>query len=101
MSSTSDPSSYIEAALEELKDILATKNQDYRIDEEFSNFTNAAYLADVGVMDVLMVQVGIKLRRLKGARGKGSLNHESYRDTVRDLAGYAVIMYAYLTSEEL
>lgn len=84
------------AALDELHVLLDGKNSDYRIDGEFSNFQYAANLADVSIEQVMLTQIGIKLGRLKGL--PDDPKNESRKDTVRDLAGYSVILYAYIRS---
>lgn len=99
----SDPSSYIEAALEDLKATLASKNDDYRIDGEFSNFEFSSEVATsvtgllTGTEEVIAAQIGIKLGRLKGL--SSTPNNEARLDTLKDLAGYAIILYAYNLSE--
>lgn len=92
----SDPSSYIEVALRDLQATLSSKNQDYRIDGEFSNFEHAAALADVAPEDVILIQIGIKLGRINGLRRSGDIpSNEPLADSYQDLAGYATILYAY------
>jgi hypothetical protein len=96
---TSDPNSWIEAAVYELLATLASKNQDYRIDGEFSNFEHTAALVDTTPENVMLTQVGIKIGRLNGLRRSGATpNHEALLDTYKDLAGYAIILYAYAMS---
>lgn len=96
-----DPNSWIEGALEELKITLAIKNADYRIDGEFSNFEYTAALVDGKTEDVILTQVGVKLGRLNGLRRSGDYpQNESVLDTYKDLAGYAVILYAYAMNQE-
>lgn len=90
--------SWIEASIEELRDTLAGKNEDYRIDGEFSNFEFAAKMAGLDTQDVMLTQIGIKVGRLMGL--KDDPNNESYKDSVKDLAGYALILYGYLLSIE-
>lgn len=80
----------------ELETTLQSKNQDYRIDGEFSNFEFAADVAGLLPVDVLTIQVGIKLGRLKGLQEEP--NNESRLDTLKDLAGYAIILYAHALS---
>lgn len=91
---------WIQKAIEELALTLEGKNEDYRIDGEFSNFEYAAEVAGVPVEYVLLAQIGIKLGRLKGLGEKKFVNNESVLDSHKDLAGYAVIAYAYLMSKE-
>jgi len=90
--------SWIEAAIEEMRDTLAGKNEDYRIDGEFSNFEFAGTIAGLSAQDVMLTQIGIKIGRLIGLRDDP--NNESYKDSVKDLAGYSLILYGYLLSTE-
>lgn len=90
-----NPDSWIEGALEELKLTLAGKNEDYRIDGEFSNFEFAADVVGVDPVDVMVTQIAIKLGRIRGLKGKSFVNNESLLDSFKDLAGYAAIAYAY------
>lgn len=85
--------SWIGQAVYNLSRTLDSKNEDYRIDGEFSNFEYAAELAGLNVTDVMLTQLGIKLGRLKGLADDP--NNESRLDTVKDLAGYAILFYAY------
>lgn len=95
---TADPASYIEAALAELALVLASKNEDYRIDSgEFSNFEFASDVSGQAVQSVIMSQLAIKLGRIKGLSEE---NNESRKDSFRDLAGYAIIAYAYENCRE-
>lgn len=89
--------SYVQRAIEELAETLQSKNEDYRIGGEFSNFEYAAEIAASSTTQVMLTQIGIKVGRLVGL--SDSPNNESFKDSVKDLAGYAVILYAYLTSK--
>jgi hypothetical protein len=95
--SNPDPNSWIQAALTDLGHTLASKNHDYKIDGEFSNFEYAAELSGSDVLGVMMTQIGIKLGRLKGLPEE--VYNEPKIDTYADLAGYAVILYAYVMSQ--
>ena len=92
----SAPSS-IETALANLGSVLQRKNSDYKVtSSEFSNFHYAADVAGVSTREAILTQIGIKLGRLKGLTQKDQdPNWESIEDTTMDLAGYAVILYAY------
>lgn len=94
---------WVPLALEELGYTLSSKNADYRItSSEFSNFFFAGDVASVAVRDVMLTQIGIKLGRLKGLMDRREdPNWESVEDTIKDLAGYAVILYAYQLSLEI
>lgn len=91
------PPSAIEMALEELGSVLKRKNSDYKVtSSEFSNFHYAADVAGISTRDAILTQIGIKLGRLKGLTQSGkNPEWESIEDTAKDLAGYAVILYAY------
>lgn len=77
--------------------MLQRKNSDYKVtSSEFSNFHFASDVAGISARDVILAQIGIKLGRLKGLTRSGrEPNWESIEDTTKDLAGYAVILYAY------
>jgi hypothetical protein len=89
--------SFIATALEELGEVLKRKNSDYKVtSSEFSNFHYAADVAGIPTRDAILTQIGIKLGRLKGLTQRNAdPNWESIEDTAKDLAGYAVILYAY------
>jgi hypothetical protein len=87
----------VQSALKDLSRTLAEKNHDYKIDGEFSNFEYAAELSGSDVLGVMMTQIGIKLGRLKGLPEE--VYNEPKIDTYKDLAGYAVILYAYVMSQ--
>ena len=89
--------SYIEMALKDLGEVLSKKNSDYKVTgSEFSNFTYAADVAGITPREAMLTQIGIKLGRLKGLiQSSKDPNWESIEDTVKDLAGYAIILYAY------
>lgn len=85
---------WMNEALERLSATLVSKNADYSIDGgEFSNFEYAAHMSEMPVDKVMLAQIGIKVGRLKGLPDDPS--NESRLDTIKDLAGYAVILYAY------
>lgn len=91
------PASSIETALANLGSVLQRKNSDYKVtSSEFSNFHFAADMAGLSAQDVMLAQIGIKLGRLRGLLDTSKdVNYEAIEDTVMDLAGYAVILYAY------
>lgn len=98
LSTPSDDYSDIGTAIAELHEILVKKNEDYRVTSgEFSNFHFAGDVSGMSVHDVMMAQIGIKIGRIKGLKNGLSrdTNFESLEDSIRDLAGYAVLLYAY------
>ena len=84
-----------------LMETLQSKNSDYRVTGEFSNFEQAAEFADATPLQVMLCQIGIKMTRIKGLMMNTiEPNNESLRDSFLDLAGYSVIAHAYLTHME-
>lgn len=101
MPTNPDPSSYIQSSAQLLAKTLDSKNSDYRIGGEFSNFEQAAKFADIDVLEVMLAQIGIKFTRIQGLTGTASeLRNESVKDSLLDLAGYAIIAHAYLESSD-
>lgn len=83
-------------ALANLSLTLQSKRSDYSADDEFGNFEGAAEAASIKVEDVMLAQVGIKLGRIKNLRDMGDTPlNEPLIDSYKDLAGYAVLAYAY------
>jgi len=95
--------SNIGLALDNLKRTLQTKNSDYKLNSEFSNFYFAADVAGTSAHDVILGQIGIKIGRIKGLLQKNGddINHEALLDSYQDLAGYAIILYALKLKETL
>lgn len=90
--------SFIELALDELGMVLTKKNSDYKVTSgEFSNFSFASDVSGVSSQDIMLAQIGIKIGRIRGLLNGLSeeTNFESLEDSIKDLAGYAVILYAY------
>jgi hypothetical protein len=72
---------------------LKSKNSDYKVDSEFSNFEKAAEFAGITPLQVMLAQIGIKYTRIQGLV---DAENESLEDSLLDLAGYAIIAHAYL-----
>lgn len=90
--------SYIQLALDELGTVLTKKNSDYKVtSSEFSNFSFASDVSGVPSQDIILAQIGIKIGRIRGLLNglSSETNFESLDDSIKDLAGYAVILYAY------
>jgi hypothetical protein len=86
-------------ALDDALDIVNKKNADYASDSEpFANFIFAANLAGVSVPRGMLVRMGDKISRLRtlldGEAPK--VSEERLRDTLIDLANYALIMAVWL-----
>lgn len=90
----------IDEALKELARTLTHKRHDYANDSDpFSNFSDAARVAGITTKESIMSQIGIKLARLKNLESQeGEPKNEPIADSALDLAGYAVILYAYYRS---
>lgn len=75
---------------------LKSKNSDYKVDSEFSNFERAAEFAGITPLKVMLAQIGIKYTRIQGLM---DAENEMPDDSLLDLAGYAIIAHAYLQAE--
>jgi len=98
-----DPNSYIQASAETLAETLLSKNSDYAPTGEFSNFERAAEFSGARTLGVMLAQIGIKFTRIETLSRdvyNPSPQHESLKDSLLDLAGYAVIAHAYLSANE-
>lgn len=95
---TDDPDSWIQASVKTLAETLSSKNNDYAPGGEFSNFEEAANFAHVTDLDVMLSQMGIKITRIKTLAGGVEPKNESFKDSLLDLAGYAIIAHAYLSA---
>lgn len=92
-----ETSSHVQLALYELSKTLTSKNNDYRLTtSEFSNFYYAYDVSGVLPADIITAQIGIKLGRIRGLKSKPNedINYESLLDSYKDLAGYAILLYA-------
>lgn len=86
----------ISAVAAELMDTLIKKNADYAGGQEFFNFEQAAEFAGLDAFYVMLAQIGIKYTRIANLHGGDMPQNESLRDSLVDLAGYAVIAAAWL-----
>ena len=78
---------FFDDALRELAETLAAKNHDYAGGED-----HLANFREFGLLGIV-VRIGDKFHRLKGAVQRGgelAVSEETLRDTLRDLAGYAI-----------
>lgn len=92
--------SFIQESAGVLCKVLAGKNEDYKVDTEFSNFERAAEFAATSPFGVMMAQIAIKYTRIQGMREESAYNYESLKDSLMDLAGYAIIAHAYLSKDD-
>lgn len=91
--------SHIQAVAEELRLTLVSKNGDYAPSGEFSNFELSAAFAGIEPFNLILAQAAIKMTRINNLHLNDSYgNNESLRDSLLDLAGYAVIAAAFLDS---
>lgn len=99
--------SEIQKSVKLLADTLVGKNQDYTASRgEFYNFQKTAEFVGGGAdpLFVMLTQLGIKVTRLDslllGGHDQVTTNFEGIKDTLLDLAGYAIIAHAYLSAQE-
>jgi hypothetical protein len=91
-----NPADPIECAIMDLVALLRSKGQDYSEDgDPWSSFRLEAALLDRPLEEVPLGVVVQKLSRLHALRKNGrEPNHESIRDTLKDLANWAILTYA-------
>lgn len=85
----------IHKVLDELGDLLTERGQEYSGDSHtFWNFEEGASLASMTVEAIFLARLAEKIARV-AAQVKGGSLDEGLLDTMRDIAGYAVLYLAY------
>lgn len=96
--------SEIQRSVSYLAEILQGKNSDYTGGRsEFYNFEKAGEFAGTSPMRAILTQIGIKYTRidaLSNNTGNVAIN-EPLKDSLLDLAGYAIIAHAWLTYSDM
>ncbi len=88
------------AVFDRMRDTVKSKANDYADDENvYSNFENAARMANVTVDQVFMTLIGIKVERLRQLMEGTVPNHEAIDDTRIDLANYAALWQGWVEQE--
>ena len=88
------------AVFDRMRDTVKSKANDYADDDNvYSNFENAARMANVTVDQVFMTLIGIKVERLRQLLEGTVPNHEAIDDTRIDLANYAALWQGYSEQE--
>lgn len=79
--------------LEEMAQTHSSKNHDYSaIEDPLSNFKEVAEFADISPYKVVMVNIGMKISRLKNLMlHSPEVKTETVRDTLKDLSVYALL----------
>jgi hypothetical protein len=80
--------------LAEIKKIIRSKSQDYAgEDDVLKAFRQVGELLEIDMESVCHVFIGTKIVRLRNLSEAGRIpNHESIRDTIRDLQCYSLIL---------
>jgi len=90
----------IDMACDGLKELLSERSDTYSSKGEFQNFELAAGLAGLKPEEVMLGQIGIKIARIQNLRSMGvRLTSDRLLDSYKDLAGYAIILFAYALAE--
>ena len=93
------PTTWIDKAVEHIHEVLRAKNADYSAEENtFENFIEMAKAADVEVRQTFRLMLAQKLTREKNVATREARN-EPRLDTVRDIAGYAILWLAWEMKE--
>lgn len=93
---TNTPDYFIQA-LDKIKATHLKKRADYSVQHDpFSNFKEAANVANISTSQAIEVLIGVKQARLRQLSQPGRIPlNESIEDTLLDRAVYAFIAYAY------
>ena len=84
----------IEKEIKAILEILKKKDADYSGDTPLSNF-NMAKLLGISPFQGVLLRMGDKFSRICSLSKKaGEVKEETIKDTLRDLAGYALIALA-------
>lgn len=97
--------SEIQRSVQLLADVLSKKNSDYTGGRgEFYNFEKSAELVGISPAQAIMIEIAKKVTRLDSLIRLLEYGHapsnESMKDTLLDLAGYAIIAHAHLSAQE-
>ena len=85
----------IEAALEKMRSIFASKNHDYAQGSWASNFEDVARQECISPLDAVNAQIANKQSRLRALKASGHApEHEAVEDTILDRAVYSLIALA-------
>lgn len=84
----------LDQQLAEIKKIITSKSQDYAgEDDVLKAFRQVGELLEMDMESVCHVFIGTKIVRLRNLSEAGRIpNHESIRDTIRDLQCYSLIL---------
>ncbi|NJL70838.1 MAG: hypothetical protein HC888_04120 [Candidatus Competibacteraceae bacterium] len=90
----------IDHLVDTLHDLLTSKGDDYTADlGTWFNFQFAAELSGLTVQDVILARVGEKIGRLIALQRGLTPRFESQADTALDIAGYFILLSAYLQEQ--
>lgn len=96
----------VEKELEDLKLMIKKKNDDYTNADEnsspFENFTASAKLGICSAEQGLLLRLLDKVQRIKTyiLNGKLSVENEGYKDAIRDVLGYSLLLMGMLHEKE-
>lgn len=93
---------HVEAFMAKMKKVLISKGDDYAGSEDrLRNFKDAAMMAGVSPVEGALYMIGTKVARIRNlVQSDGVVNNEPLRDSVMDLANYAVLLDEILIESE-
>jgi hypothetical protein len=91
---TKNRNEILDHQLDEIKKIITSKSEDYAgEDDVLKAFRQVGELLEMDMESVCHVFIGTKIVRLRNLSEAGRIpNHESIRDTIRDLQCYSLIL---------
>lgn len=88
------------AIIDEIKETHIRKSADYGTNEDFLANVRASEAWGIPAWVGTMIRAGDKIIRLQSLLVKGKLENESARDSLIDLASYAIIALILMEEEE-
>jgi hypothetical protein len=92
---------HVEDFLEKIRQMILKKGDDYSNQDRLSTFKLAGAITGLDARMICVNQIAIKVSRLGVLVGSGkSSEYESLRDSILDLASYAVLLDQILCDED-
>lgn len=90
----------IDRFLGEVRETLIAKGDDYAGEDRLSVFKETSSFLGCNPSELCMMNIGVKVKRILNLWKSDKVNFESLQDSVKDLAGYVVLLYCIESEEE-
>ena len=75
-----------------MREVLISKGNDYASEDRLSNFKSSANICKSTPEQICLGQIAIKVSRLGILLNSKNVNNEPIKDSVMDLANYAILL---------